>query len=89
MVHRVQVQLHWLLLFLGVALEHVSLRLDHLQDRLLFAPQPRQQGDVGVLLCVVADVQDVVVDAAEVGLCWGGFGWAVGFHFFVGFGHVG
>lgn len=66
MVHRVQVELNRLFLFLGVGFEDVVLGVNHLQNRMLSRSKSPQQRDEGVILARTIALQNLLQDNLEI-----------------------
>ena len=70
MVYGIKIELNGLLLFLGVGLVYLVLRLDHLQNRMLIGSQPSKQLNESMIFALVHCMLNILQHLAEVGLLY-------------------
>lgn len=83
MVDGVKVEFDGFLLFLGVGLVYLVLRLDHLKDGVLLETKVFDELDVGMIIAVETGFLDAMVESLEVRL-----GLLVALLLFLGFRHI-
>jgi hypothetical protein len=70
MVDGIEIELNGLLLFLGVSLVYLVLRLDHLQNGVLIGPQPSEQLNESMIFALVHSVLNILQHLGKVGLLY-------------------
>jgi len=68
MVDGIEIELNGLLLFLGVSLVYLVLRLDHLQNGVLIGSQPSKQLNESMIFALMHSVLNILQHLAKVGL---------------------